>query len=1081
MSRSLSCFLSSCFFVLAVAGVVSAQDASFRDEGLHVGKPSLTAIRGATIHVSGSKVIENGTVLIRREKIIAVGTDVAIPDGTVIVDGTGKHVYAGLIDSYAAYSGTLTPSSGGTPYWNPKATPQISVADQLDLKQLGAEEHRKAGFTSMLVAPRDGVVRGSSSLVHLIDTNTARAIAKRQVAMNCRLTTNPSFGEGSSYPGSPMGAVAFARQLMLDAQWYREAWRVARANPQIDRPESNVALDAMQPVIAGEIPLMVETSNELFCLRAQRFAQEFGLRLVLLGSGNEYRRLDEVVATKAPIVVPLDFPQPPKVGSPTDALDVSLQSLMHWDIAPDNPTRLIGAGAKVAFTTNGLKKPGEWRGQLQKSIQRGLDPAAALDAWTTVPAKLFGVDDQLGSIEEGKLASLIVTDKPLFESKSKIVETFVLGERFEHEPAGPRQFSGIWQLKSSTDPLLSLFVVVNELPSAEASIRKALESSQENPDVEFKSVTLRDTKIAGTFEGKQFGHDGMTLMELIIDQPTEGIGKIVFADGSEVSVTAARIGDAPKSTKKRAGRDEDKDAEPKTDSADTPKDEVPDSKSSADSKDGDENKEDSESKPASYPVNYPLGDFGRDGAADQPISVLIKNVTVWTCGPAGNFENASVLFGNGTIERIIEAGQPLPAADVVIDGTGHHLTPGIIDCHSHMASDGGINEATQAVTAEVRVGDFVDCDDITIIRQLAGGVTSSNILHGSANPIGGQNQVIKLRWGMGDEQMKFTEAPQGIKFALGENVKQSNRPTPTNRYPRSRMGVEQIIRDAFRAGEEYQAKHDAWKTNRAGLPPRVDLEMEAIAEILRHERLIHCHSYRQDEILALLRLLDEHGIQIGTLQHILEGYKVAEALVEHGAMASAFADWWAYKVEVYDGIPHAGAMMHNMGICVSFNSDNAELARHLNHEAAKAVRYGGVSEIEALKFVTLNPARQLRIDTWVGSIEPGKHADLALWSGHPLALSSRCEQTWVDGRKYFDRAEEAARYTTQAEMRRTLIQKILASGQKMTEAGEEKIDPALLWPRHDEYCGHHHDDDDEGHGIEEHGIQQNHNDEINKN
>jgi N-acetylglucosamine-6-phosphate deacetylase len=357
-------------------------------------------------------------------------------------------------------------------------------------------------------------------------------------------------------------------------------------------------------------------------------------------------------------------------------------------------------------------------------------------------------------------------------------------------------------------------------------------------------------------------------------------------------------------------------------------------------------------------------------------------------------------------------------------------------------------------------------------------VTSSNILHGSANPIGGQNQVIKLRWGMGDEQLKFTEAPQGIKFALGENVKQSNRPTPGTRYPRTRMGVEQIIRDAFRAGEEYQVRHDNWNKTHAGLPPRVDLEMEAIAEILRHERLIHCHSYRQDEILALLRLLDEHGIQIGTLQHILEGYKVAEALAEHGAMASAFADWWAYKVEVYDGIPYAGAIMHKMGICVSFNSDDAELARHLNHEAAKAVRYGGVSEIEALKFVTLNPARQLRIDPWVGSIEAGKHADLVLWSGNPLALSSRCEQTWIDGRKYFDRIEEATTSTTQAEMRRTLIQKILASGQKMTEPGEEKVDPATLWPRHDEYCGHHHDDDDENHSLETQRQLQEHDHEL---
>jgi len=343
---------------------------------------------------------------------------------------------------------------------------------------------------------------------------------------------------------------------------------------------------------------------------------------------------------------------------------------------------------------------------------------------------------------------------------------------------------------------------------------------------------------------------------------------------------------------------------------------------------------------------------------------------------------------------------------------------------------------------------MIDCDDITIYRQLAGGTTSSNILHGSANPIGGQNQVIKLRWGAGEQAMKFHQAPQGIKFALGENVKRRS-----SRYPTTRMGVQQIMRDAFYAASEYRLAHRQWKVKRSGLPPRIDLEMEALAEIIEGKRWVHCHSYRQDEILALIRTLEKFNVQIGTFQHILEGYKVADAMNETDAMASAFADWWAYKLEVADAIPYAGKLMHDAGVIVSFNSDDRELGRRLNHEAAKAVKYGGLDPAEALKFVTLNPAKQLRVDQYVGSIEVGKHADLVVWNGSPLSAISRVDQTWIDGRKYFDRQADLKQRKTVQRMRQFLIQKILDKDSPMV-SGAEKVDPdpAKLWPRFDEFC-----------------------------
>jgi N-acetylglucosamine-6-phosphate deacetylase len=346
-------------------------------------------------------------------------------------------------------------------------------------------------------------------------------------------------------------------------------------------------------------------------------------------------------------------------------------------------------------------------------------------------------------------------------------------------------------------------------------------------------------------------------------------------------------------------------------------------------------------------------------------------------------------------------------------------------------------------------------------------VTTANILHGSANPIGGQNQVIKMRWGGLPEEMKFNEAPTGIKFALGENVKQSNwGERYTSRYPQTRMGVEQLIRDEFHAARAYRYAQLMWRRNAEGLPPRHDLELEAVAEVIEGKRLIHCHSYRQDEILAFMRVCEEFGVRIATLQHILEGYKLADVMKAHGASGSSFSDWWAYKFEVYDAIPYNGALMHQAGVLVSFNSDDAELARRLNLEAAKAVKYGDIPPIEAIKFVTINPAKQLGIDQQVGSIEPGKSADLALWSGPPLSVYSRCEETWVDGRKYFDRAADLARRDQIRKMRADLVQKILLSKAELAEPGEERSASRTWWPREDIYCGHHgHTVDDHMHGF----------------
>jgi len=395
----------------------------------------------------------------------------------------------------------------------------------------------------------------------------------------------------------------------------------------------------------------------------------------------------------------------------------------------------------------------------------------------------------------------------------------------------------------------------------------------------------------------------------------------------------------------------------------------------------------------------------------NPPAILVRNATLWTSSDRGILSNATLFIRGSRIESVGTAPASLPEGTLQIDAAGRHVSPGLIDCHSHSMILGAVNEGTLPSTAMCRIADVINSETDNIHQQLAGGLTIANLLHGSANPIGGQNCVIKLREGAGPDALRFTNAPGGIKFALGENVKQANwGDRNTTRFPQTRMGVGTFYINRFTAARQYQQSLDAWRaSDRSTPPPRRDLELEAIAEILAGSRLIHCHSYRQDEIVAFLRVMESFGVRVASLQHILEGYKVADEIARHGAGASAFADWWAYKFEVIDAIPYAGSLLHQRGVNVSFNSDSSDHARRLNLEAAKAVKYGDTAEPDALRFVTLNPARQLGIDRWVGSLEPGKDADFVLWSGSPLDSSSVCDQTWIEGTLYFDRSLEPAR------------------------------------------------------------------------
>ncbi|MFQ5602117.1 MAG: amidohydrolase family protein [bacterium] len=973
-------------------------------EGIRENTPQVHALINARIVQAPGQVIEKGTIILRDGVIEAVGANVTPPADARIWDYDGLTVYPGLIESYSHIGlpketrqrptqpgGSSSQSSKprtGPEHWNPNVLPETHVMDKFAPKKEDLKKYRSLGFTAALIAPNKGIFSGTGALVSLGDGEVNQQLLKDQVMQNIQFSRAGGF-RSRGYPNSQMGVIALIRQTFLDADWYQKA-HAAYAQKPIGqtRPEINESLASLEMAVRGRQPVLINVNDDLNCLRAINVIKEFGLKSWILGSGHEYRQLGAIKKAGVPFILPLSFPETPKVESPEEALNVSLQELSHWEAAPENPKRLQDAGVTFALTTSKLKKPADFTKNLRESIKRGLSADAALAALTTTPAKLLGVSNLLGSVRSGKLGHLVVTDGDLFGEKTKILDVWVDGKRYEIKKRPEVDPAGKWTLTFALPQEKSLSTEL-EIKGKPEKLSGSL--LQDSTRVKLKKIKLERRRVTMSFAGDSLGYAGVVRLSGSVEDK-QMMGQGALPDGSTFTWSA---------TWKEAV----KAARPKSQKAKIAK------------------------KVQSVPApNNPPGAFGFTQIPEQPKQILVRNATIWTCGPQGNLENTDMLMVQGKITKI---GKNLSAASnaVIIDAGGKHVTPGLIDAHSHSGLS-SINEGSQAVTSEVRTRDVINSYDISLYREIAGGLTIANQLHGSANPIGGQNSIIKLRWGAQPEQMLVKDAPEGIKFALGENVKRS-RSSNNQRYPDTRMGVEQIIRDRLQAALDYEKewqKYHSTKRKNGVIPPRKDLELEALLEIIHGQRDVHSHSYRQDEILMLVRVAEDFGFTIAAFQHVLEGYKVAEALAQHGAGASTFSDWWAYKFEVYDAIPHNGALMHNAGVVVSFNSDSGELARRMNLEAAKAVKYGGISEEDALKFVTLNPAKQLKIDHRVGSLEVGKDADFVVWSGHPLSTYSICEQTWIDGRQYFSlEKDREMRKQVQAERAR-LIQKVLTAG-----------------------------------------------------
>jgi len=964
------------------------------------------------IHTEPGDFIKDGTIVIRDGKIEKVGRYLKVPKDAYEIDLEGAHVYAGFIDSWLTVKKDEKITSPNK-HWNSKIHADYRAVDDLKIKEKELNALYSLGFTAAHIVPEKGIIKGQSDLVVLskkpitISESTAQVIEFKVSGWSDR-----------EYPNSLLGNIALIRQTILDAEWYDKARKIAQKFPADNEPiKYNSSLDAIEKFRSNRLPVVFMTNDEHTAIRALNICDEFNLNPWILGSGFEYRRINEIAKQKPFIILPLDFPAKPRVTDPLTALQYDTEQLKHWDLAPDNIAKIQDKGLFFSFSSHGLKKKSQFRTNLQKIIDRGFSKDVALAALTTYPAEAMGVSKILGKIQSGFMANLVIVDGNYFDPKTRITSVWVGGDEYFVATKKSYSLRGTWKLSIGNKKFDLIFTTpaLDKDPLAYTYQPEKINTyltgtiNIDNKKYPIRDIKIFDQQFSFTADGSTVGLKGSIAFNCIISKDKfSGTA----SDGVDLTIPFTAKKSIPSKSLKRI-------KETKSD----------------------------------LTLHYPEGAYGIAEKRLMPNAVLISDATLWTCGPKGVLEEWDILLLDGKIDKVAPDISVPRGSAMIINASGKHITPGLIDCHSHSAA-ASINEGSQSVTAEVRIKDVINADDINIYRQLGGGLTCANILHGSANSIGGQNAVIKLRWGLGPNELLYKNAPQGIKFALGENVKQANW-EGTNRYPQTRMGVEQIIRDAFKAAQDYVHHWDTYRKNakmqRVKVPPRKDLELEALAEVLNGSRLVHCHSYRQDEILMLTRIAEEFGFTIATFQHVLEGYKIADRIAEHGAGASTFSDWWQYKYEVIDAIPYNGTLMSRNGVIVSFNSDDAELARRLNTEAVKAVKYGGLSPEDALKLVTINPAKQLQIDRWVGSLEEGKDADVVIWDAPPLSIYSQVEETWIEGIRYWSKNENNDFEKRDAQLRKDLIQKILSS---TTTSGSKVIIPNGTTPRIDQNsCG----------------------------
>ena len=967
--------------------ILNAQEYFPKNDGVNSKNTNFTAFTNAKIFITPSKSINEGTLLIQDGNVVNVGKTVAIPKNTLIIDLKGKSIYPSFIDIYSDFgvakpkrktTGDRSPQYNANRegfYWNDHIRPEQNAIADFKYDDKAAKSLLEAGFGVVNTHLQDGIVRGTGALIALDSkgNNSQRILSDQSVQYS---SFSKSVRSRQSYPSSIMGAMALLRQLNYDAEWY------AKGNVStMDRSIEAFNLNKKQVQI-------IEAGSRANALRADKVGDEICIQYVILGGGDEYERIDAIKNTQATFILPLNFPKAYDVENTFLTNSLELEAMKEWNQRPSNPMVLATNGVPFALTTKGLKSMKDFKSNLMKAIDYGLDTDSALDALTTQPAQILG-NSKLGNLNVGSYANFLITSGAIFDAKTTLYENWVNGSRTVFEDISKKDIRGNYS-----------FILNSDTYELKMSGKLSKLKSEITSDSLKLSCTIKYEKdwIHLMFSSKDTTQQDYIRVNAKILPNSESIsGTATFLNGDTPNIVLKRVDTSSQKVTKNTDKKEDR-------------------------------------SPKVLPVSFPNGAYGFTKLPEAE-TLLFKNATVWTNETEGILEHTDVLVQNGRISKL---GKNLKSSKAkVIDATGKHLTAGIVDEHSHIAA-ASINESGQNSSAEVSIEDVIDADDVDIYRNLAGGVTTIQILHGSANPIGGRSAIIKLKWGETAKNLIYKDTPKFIKFALGENVKQSNWGS-FNRFPQTRMGVEQLYIDYFSRAKAYDAQ------KKSGKPYRKDTEMEVLAEILNKERFISCHSYIQSEINMLMKVAEKFDFNINTFTHILEGYKVADKMKAHGVGASTFSDWWAYKYEVNDAIPYNASILNSMGVITAINSDDAEMSRRLNQEAAKAVKYGGTSEEDAWKMVTLNPAKLLHIDDKVGSIKVGKNADLVLWSAHPLSIYAQAEKTIIEGVTYFDKDRDIQlRKAIQTERNELILMMLKEKNKGMKTQPVKKKDKHLL-------------------------------------
>jgi imidazolonepropionase-like amidohydrolase len=958
------------------------------ENGLKASTPEYILLQNATIMVKPGQTLASADLLLKNGKIVEVGKNLK-QSGAVVQDYTGKVIVPAFIDLYSSvgldpvtfknngWRPQLESNKEGAYYWNEAIHPELEAATAFKITENGSDQLQQAGFGFALTHFMDGIVRGSAAFVSLGQTEVHKQILAPKAAQVY------SFAKGGShqtYPSSQMGSIALLRQALYDLDYY------SKNKAQL---AYSVSLDAWEN--QRNLPVVFKTDDKWEILRAHKIASEFKTNFLYVGSGNEYAIASDLKSKGVKLILPLVFPEAYDVNDPYLAREIPLSDLKHWESAPSNAMLLRKEGIEIAFTSYGLKNADQFWAALRKAIARGLSATDAMAALTTVPANWLGLTEQAGTLEAGKCASFAVYSADPFAFEAQLLESWNLGEVRYWKSANSVNLLGTYSLQLPEANYELVITGSNEKPQAKVVLKTAADTLTTKVNIQLKQqdVSLQFVSLANTTPQLIQLHAKAIKNGLVLEGEGTDANGAWFHWSAIQQQTSAKV--APTAIK-------------------------PDTTTYGQ-------------------VWFPNMAFGTSSKAKEQ-TLLFKNATVWTNEKEGIIKGADVLVVAGKIKQVSRQSITAPAGAKVINASGLHLTSGIIDEHSHIAISKGVNEGGQAISAEVSIADVVNPDDIDIYRQLAGGVTAAQLLHGSANPIGGQSALIKLKWGVNPDQMLIANAPKFIKCALGENVKQANwGDFNTVRFPQTRMGVEQVFYDGFYRAKAYQKEWEAYRSGKSKIAPRVDLELEVLAEILRSERFITCHSYVQSEINMLIHVADSMGFRINTFTHILEGYKVADKMHQHGVAGSTFSDWWAYKFEVNDAIPYNAALMTEQGVLVCINSDDAEMGRRLNQEAAKTIKYGGLSEEQAWKLVTLNPAKALHLDDQMGSIKAGKSADLVLWTANPLSIEARVSLTMIEGVVYYEEAQQAQKQQ-QIEQERTRILSLMLAANERGEASK---------------------------------------------